>query len=173
MIYLTAIGQPPGSNSTVHIYTHTQYRERHKTNNTQNNTKIHKGCPTRYRARHFFNKSNTNEDIATKFEQKYVRCVRNEEECGCSVCLFRCNIVIGVRIIKEMPGSVSSGTPCRTKQKYIELHKNQEECGQCPVFADFTLAFALKLRKKHGKTSVRVIRHKHKMRIHSHNNKNI
>jgi len=31
-----------------------------------------------------------------------------------------------------------------------------EECGPCPVFARFTLAFALQLRKKHGKTSVRV-----------------
>jgi hypothetical protein len=27
----------------------------------------------------------------------------------------------------------------------------------CPVFASFTLAFALQLRKKHGKTSVRVV----------------
>jgi hypothetical protein len=31
-----------------------------------------------------------------------------------------------------------------------------EECGPYPVFASFTLAFALQLRKKHGKTSVRV-----------------
>jgi len=31
-----------------------------------------------------------------------------------------------------------------------------EECGPCPVFASFTLAFALQLRKKNGKTSVRV-----------------
>ena len=38
-------------------------------------------CPTRYRTWHFFNNSNTNEDIATKFEQEYVRCVRNEDEC--------------------------------------------------------------------------------------------
>jgi hypothetical protein len=30
------------------------------------------------------------------------------------------------------------------------------ECGPCPVFASFTLAFALQLRKKQGKTSVRV-----------------
>jgi len=44
-------------------------------------------CPTRYRTRNFFNNSNTNEDIATKFEQEYVRCVRNEKECVCSVCL--------------------------------------------------------------------------------------
>jgi len=41
-------------------------------------------CPTRYRTRHLFNNSNTNEDIATKFEQKYVRCVRNEKKCVCS-----------------------------------------------------------------------------------------
>jgi len=27
------------------------------------------------------------------------------------VCLFRCNIFIGFRIIKEMPGLVGSGTP--------------------------------------------------------------
>jgi len=31
-----------------------------------------------------------------------------------------------------------------------------KECGPCPVFASFTLAFALQLRKKHGKTSVRI-----------------
>jgi hypothetical protein len=31
-----------------------------------------------------------------------------------------------------------------------------EECGPCPVFASFTLEFALQLRKKDGKTSVRV-----------------
>jgi len=33
---------------------------------------------------------------------------------------------------------------------------NWEECGPCPVFASYTLAFVLQLRKKHGKTSVRV-----------------
>ena len=31
-----------------------------------------------------------------------------------------------------------------------------EQRGPCPVFAGFTLAFALQLRKKHGETSVRV-----------------
>jgi hypothetical protein len=31
-----------------------------------------------------------------------------------------------------------------------------EEDGPCPVFASYTLAFALQLRKKYGKTSVRV-----------------
>ena len=46
-------------------------------------------CPTRYRTLHFFNNSNTNEDIATKFEQEYVRCVRNEKECVCCVSVVR------------------------------------------------------------------------------------
>jgi hypothetical protein len=31
-----------------------------------------------------------------------------------------------------------------------------EVCGPCPVFARYTLAFSVQLRKKHGKTSVRV-----------------
>jgi hypothetical protein len=35
------------------------------------------------------------------------------------VCLFRCNIVIGFRIIKEMPGLVDSGTP------YITIANDQ------------------------------------------------
>jgi hypothetical protein len=31
-----------------------------------------------------------------------------------------------------------------------------EDCGPCPDLASYTLTFALQLRKKHGKTSVRV-----------------
>jgi len=45
-------------------------------------------------------------------------------------------------------------------KQYIEQHKNfknEEECGQCPVFASYTLAFALQLRKKHGISSFRVV----------------
>jgi len=37
-----------------------------------------------------------------------------------------------------------------------QIQANVEECGPCPVFASFALAFALQLRKKHGRTSVRV-----------------
>jgi len=46
-----------------------------------------------------------------------------------------------------------------THKQYTEQHKittNLEECKPCPVFASFTLPFALQLRKNHGKTSVRV-----------------
>jgi len=37
-----------------------------------------------------------------------------------------------------------------------QITTNVEQCGPCPVFASFTLAFTLQLRKKHGKPSVRV-----------------
>jgi hypothetical protein len=62
----------------------------------------------------------------------------------------------------------------RTTQnkQYIEQHKNYEECGPCPVFACFTMVFALQLRKNHGKNSVRVAIHKNTIQINSHNNKN-
>ena len=45
---------------------------------------------------------------------------------------------------------------------HIYTHNTQndtiilEECGPCPIFAGFTLAFALQLRKKARKISVRV-----------------
>jgi hypothetical protein len=38
----------------------------------------------------------------------------------------------------------------------IQITTSVKECGPFPVFASFTLAFALQMRKKHGKTSVRV-----------------
>ena len=49
----------------------------------------------------------------------------------------------------------------RTTQSIQTMHRttqltNWEGCGPCPVFVSYTLAFALQLRKKHGKTSVRV-----------------
>jgi len=34
-----------------------------------------------------------------------------------------------------------------------KLSPNWEESGPCPVFASYTLAFALQLGQKHGKTS--------------------
>ena len=52
-----------------------------------------------------------------------------------------------------------------THIQYTERHKTNNiqnntkilgECGPCSVFAGYTLAFALQLRKKQGKTSVRV-----------------
>jgi hypothetical protein len=39
---------------------------------------------------------------------------------------------------------------------YITINRIGK-CGPCPVFASYALAFALQLRKKHGKTSVRAV----------------
>jgi len=44
----------------------------------------------------------------------------------------------------------------QTTHRTTQLTTNWEECGPCPVFANYTLAFALQLRKKHGKTSLGV-----------------
>jgi hypothetical protein len=72
---------------------------------------IYIGCLTRYQTRQFFNNCTTNEDIATKFEAGLPHCVRNVTEKNVLLLKFRCNIFIGVGIIKEMPGSVPSGHP--------------------------------------------------------------
>jgi len=53
------------------------------------------------------------------------------------------------------PGS-SSTVHIYTRTVHGTTPLNWEECGPCPVFASFTLAFALQLKKKHRKTSVRV-----------------
>jgi hypothetical protein len=51
----------------------------------------------------------------------------------------------------------TSNTQINTKQTMHRSTQNVlEECGPCPVFASYTLAFALQLREKHGKPSVRV-----------------
>jgi hypothetical protein len=59
------------------------------------------------------------EGIATKFEQEYIRCVRNEDECVCRMCVCIAPNCCDTeqrsanqwKIIKEMSVSVASGTP--------------------------------------------------------------
>jgi len=43
----------------------------------------------------------------------------------------------------------------QTIHRTTQITTNVEEYGPCPVFASFTLAFALQPKKKHGKSSVR------------------
>jgi hypothetical protein len=69
------------------------------------------GCPTRYRTRHFFNNFTTNEDTATKQTHTTDTFLFISHTTNVPLFKFRCTIFIGVRIIKEMPGSVASGTP--------------------------------------------------------------
>jgi hypothetical protein len=54
--------------------------------------------------------------FATTFEADLPHCVRNVKEKNVLPFKFRCNIFIGVRIIKEMPGSISSGTSCTSRR---------------------------------------------------------
>ena len=68
-------------------------------------------CPTRYRTRHSFNNFTTNEDIAT-IRRTTDTFLFISHTTNVLLFKFRCSIFIGVRIIKEMPGSVANGTPC-------------------------------------------------------------
>jgi hypothetical protein len=74
------------------------------------------GCPTRYRTRHFFNFT-TNEDIATKFEADLLHCVRSVTT---SKHVLEVATILLLLIIKEMPGSVASGTHC------ISMYSNSQ-----------------------------------------------
>jgi len=71
-----------------------------------------------------------------------------------SKCLeFRCIYLLPA--IGLTPGG-SSTIHIYTQTIYRTTQLIWEECGPCPVFVSYTLAFALQLRKKHGKISVRV-----------------
>ena len=76
--------------------------------------------PIRYRTRHFFNNSNTNEDIATKFEREYVRILPRKSSVWALSKKLETNI-LSSKIIKEMPGSVASGTPSITVSEVKNL----------------------------------------------------
>ena len=54
-----------------------------------------------------------------KFEQEYVLLFRISYTMSYVRYKFRCNIPISAKIIKEMPGSVGSGTPCTNLTLYI------------------------------------------------------
>jgi hypothetical protein len=45
------------------------------------------------------------------------------------------------------------------RKRKMRNNKKKEigKCGPCPVFASYTLAFALQLTKKHAKSAVRVV----------------
>jgi len=56
----------------------------------------------------------------------------------------------------ELPPGGSSTVHIYTQTVHRRTQKLLEQCGPCPVFAGYTLAFVLQLRKKHRKPSVRV-----------------
>jgi len=67
---------------------------------------------------------------------------------------------IGLTLCGSSTAHIYTQTIHRTAQLFWE------ECGPCPVFASYTLVFALQLRKKHGKTSVRVAEECHLARYY-------
>jgi hypothetical protein len=75
-----------------------------------------------------------------------------------------CIVIIMVYLLTSIGLSPSGSTHLHTNNtqnntnnnRTTQITNNVEECGPCPVFAGFTLVFALQLRKKHGKTTVRV-----------------
>jgi len=81
---------------------------------------------------------------------------------GVSVYSYKISIYIYIlTVIGLSPGGSkhlrTNNTQNNTNNnRKTQITNNVEECGPCPVFASFTLAFALRLRKKYGKTSVRV-----------------
>ena len=79
---------------------------------------LNTGCPTRYRTRFFFNNFTTNKDIATKQTHTTDTFLFISHTTNLLLFKFRCIIFIGVRIIKEMPSSVASGTPYTTNYQY-------------------------------------------------------
>jgi hypothetical protein len=85
-------------------------------------------CPTCYQTRHFFNNFTTNEDIATKLGalQTHTTDTFLFISHTTNVPLF--NIFIGVGIIKEMPGSVESGTLCILIQRNLAWLQHALKC---------------------------------------------
>jgi hypothetical protein len=75
-------------------------------------TYLYIGCPTTYQTRHFFNNSKTKEDIPTKQTHTTDTFLFISHTTNVLPFKSRCNIFIGFRIIKEMPGLVGNGTPC-------------------------------------------------------------
>jgi hypothetical protein len=70
--------------------------------------------------------------------------------------IFWYDMIYLLTAIGLSPGGSTHTTqiqPNNTKNniRTTQIQTNVVECGPCPVFASFTLAFALQLRKKHGK----------------------
>jgi hypothetical protein len=63
----------------------------------------------------------------------------------------------GSSTVRIYTHTIHRTTQIQTIHRTTQITTNLEECGPCPMFANFTTAFALQPRKKHGKTSVMVI----------------
>jgi len=81
--------------------------------------------------------------------------------CGFNIhchCKLKTRIQIEIYLLTTtgLTSGARSTAHIYTKTIYRTTQLIWEEYGPCPAFASYTLAFALQLRKKHGKPSVRV-----------------
>ena len=76
-------------------------------------------CPTCYWTWHFFNNFTTNEQLRALLTHTTKTFLFISHTTNVLLFKFHCNIFIRVRIIKEMPGSVASGTNCIS---YVSLY---------------------------------------------------
>ena len=83
-------------------------------------TKRYIGCPTRYRTRHFFNNFTVSQQLGALHTHTTDTFLFISHTTNVLLFKFLCNIFIGVRIIKEIPGSVASGTHCVSKIQCAE-----------------------------------------------------
>jgi len=68
---------------------------------------IYVGCPTRYRTRHFFNNLPLMRILQLNLKRTTDTFLFISHTTNVLLFKFRCNIFIGVTIIKEIPGSVA------------------------------------------------------------------
>jgi hypothetical protein len=80
--------------------------------------RVNTECPTRYRTRHFINNFTVSQQLGALQTHTTDTFLFISHTTNVLVFKFRYNILIGVRIIKEMPGSVASGTQCTTLLLY-------------------------------------------------------
>ena len=71
-------------------------------------------CPTRYRTRHFFTNVTVPQQLGALQTHTTDTFLFISHTTNVLLFKFRCNIFIGVRIIKEISDSVASGTSCIT-----------------------------------------------------------
>jgi len=81
--------------------------------------------------------------------------------CSCTYNMIYLLTAIGLTPDGSSTVHFYTQTVHRTTQSTQTIHRttqltNWEECGPCPVFESYTLTFALQVRKKHERTSVRV-----------------
>jgi hypothetical protein len=79
------------------------------------------GCPTRYRTRHMARRVQSCLDANGGHFQHVLWCRHISYTMRSGRFTFRCNILSSGKIIKEMPGSVVSGTPCIFNHEFLNL----------------------------------------------------